>query len=89
MSRFTILTVLLLLTGTAQAQNAGQQVTQPSATQNQSQTQTNMAQQPANARQAGTGQAQGQQLTQPSETQNQGQVQQNQSQQPANARPAR
>ena len=89
MSRLMLAAALTLVTGVAHAQNAGQQVTQPSETQNQSQTQTNMAQQPANARQAGTGQAQGQQLTQPSETQNQGQTQQNQGQQPANARPAR
>lgn len=89
MSRLMLATTLVLLTGAAHAQNAGQQVTQPSETQNQSQTQQNMAQQPANARQTGTGQAQNQQVTQPSETQNQGQVQQNQGQQPANARPAR
>ena len=88
MSRLMLAAALTLLTGAAHAQNAGQQVTQPSETQNQSQTQTNMAQQPANARQVGTGQS-GQLVTQPSETQNQGQVQQNQGQQPANARPAR
>ena len=89
MSRLTLAAGLILLTSAAHAQNAGQQVTQPSETQNQSQSQTNMAQQPANARQAGTGQAQNQQVTQPSETQNQSQAQQNQGQQPANARPAR
>ena len=90
MSRLILAAALILSAGAAHAQNTGQQITQPSQTQNQSQLQQNMAQQPANARQVGNGQAQGQQMSHPSDNQNQSQAQQNQGQQPGtNVQPAR